>query len=84
MELAKYKSAQHGFELVFEAGNDPDGHSGYTRISEVVEVEFPPRQQHEIIQEEVAELDKTLDEMMLKIQSIRARKAELLSLEALT
>ena len=82
MKIAKFKSTKFGFEAVSEEGLD--GNEEYVRVSEYIDVEFPPRQQAEVVAEQVAAIDieteKLKDEFSARLNALGARKQELLAL----
>lgn len=82
MKVARYKSVEHGYENVNDGSLE--GCASYVRISEFVDVEFPPLDNDEQIQKEVAALDhvrqKTVEEFSRKLAEIDQRKRNLLAL----
>lgn len=82
MKIAKYKDVEFGFEVV---GNEfLDNVESYVRISEFVDVEFPPISSDELIQKHVSVLDKAREKVVTeftrKLADIDRRKSELLSI----
>ena len=60
--------------------NDDYLSCGNVRISEYVEVEFPERNQGEIIATQVAAMDEAMMTLMEKIKVLQTQKADLLAL----
>lgn len=58
----------------------------YIRVSEYIEVEFPPRAAEEIVPEQIAALDTQIAEVTDKfgkaLAELKARKSELLAISA--
>ncbi len=82
MKVAKFKSLEYGYESVSDEGLDhlPN----YVRLSEYVDVEFPPLGRDEVIQKQVSALDavreRIVEEFTGKLAEIDRRKQELLAL----
>ena len=57
---------------------------GYVEISEFIEVDFPELEQHQIVKNEIAVIDKKITSIMaeseLSINKLKDRKQELLAL----
>ena len=75
--------SQYGNMFAFEVRdfeNDPD----YTRISEIMEVEFEMLSEGELINSQVISIDKMIDkvtsESLRKIEELKMQRAELLAL----
>lgn len=83
MKIALYKHTKYNTEIISEVTEYTETDSELIRISEPVEVEFPPRDQGEIIKSQVAQLDKVLDELMTQVYNIRAQKRELLAIPSM-
>lgn len=83
MKLAIYKDIKHSITAVLEFNGEdiwPESSDDYARLSEIVEVEFPLLPQTGVIAKEVNLIDKTVEELFEKIQALRDKKQELLSL----
>lgn len=82
MKIAKFKSLGHGYETVHTKALD--GCDGYVRISEYVDVEFPPLADAEMINNAIVALDrrreKIVDEFTDKLAEIDQQKSELLAI----
>lgn len=84
MNIALYKSIEYGFVHVYEvcdhAENDPDR----VRVSETLDIEFPVLSHEEAVKKEIAKIDTRIEAEMarseVKINSFKARKAELLAI----
>jgi len=81
-QVAIFRS-QYGNMFAFEVRdfeNDPD----YTRISEIMEVEFEMLSDGELISSQVKSIDKMIDkvttESLRKIEELKTKRAELLAL----
>ena len=83
--IALFKSTQYGG--INEGPEYMEAMSGYVRVSEYVEITFPPRQKEEAIAEELDQLDKAANEIRVKAQDalikIEERRQSLLALEVL-
>lgn len=85
MKLALYKwvNAPAGWSspVVLDAERE---HEEYVRVSEIIDVDFPPRDEGEAVQDEVVQLDRAIEEIkkeaLIKVEAIQQRKAELLAL----
>lgn len=85
MKVAKYRSiGRYPYETVWhwdESVGEPN-HEGYVRLSEWVEVEFPPLRDKQVVEDEIVKLNAKAAEIRanlgLQIAAIEARKAELL------
>ncbi len=80
MKIAQYQISDDYFAVTDVTENEANIPNDWVRVSEFVEVEFTPRQQNEITAEKVQQLDKVLTELMTQIESVRAKKSELLAL----
>lgn len=83
MKIAIYKDIKHEYETILEYKSDdiwPETSQEYARLSEIVEVEFPLLPQTDVVAKEVSLIDKAVDELFEKIQALRDKKQELLSL----
>lgn len=82
MKIAKFKSLDCGYETVHT--NGLDGSDSYVRISEYVDVEFPPLPNDELIQGAVVALDRkreqVSEEFTRKLADIDRQKSELLAI----
>lgn len=82
MRIAKYKCLEFGYETFSDGGLDDAG--SYVRISEFVDVEFPPLTSDEQIQKHVSALDRTresvVEEFSRKLAAIDRKKSELLAI----
>lgn len=80
--VAVFKSVRHGFELVLD--NSMGDVSGYVRVSEFIDVEFPPLSDDKQIQLHVKELDAERTRLVRKhceeLAVIDERKSRLLAL----
>lgn len=82
------------FQLIKYPGVRPDVHAvtdtwlteskEYTRVSEWIEVDFPPRSQEEVVTEQLAGLDALQNEVekdyAVKMHAIKEKRAELAAL----
>jgi hypothetical protein len=80
MKIAKYKRVgEYGYETVSDDGLE--NCADYIRISEFIEVDFPPLESKEVIQRHLEALDRTETEVRSKFQemlnSIEQQRAEL-------
>ena len=82
MKVALFKYVKYGFESVWTEGMEPD--PDYVRISEYVDVEFPPLENSEIVNNEIASLKESKKQIQAeteaKIGVIDRRIGDLLSL----
>lgn len=82
MKLAKWRNVRVGYEVVTDEWCD--GHNDYIRLSEFVEVDFPALSVDAVIAQEVAVLDKKIDDIqtraLVEMTQLRQRKQELLAL----
>lgn len=86
MKCAKFRSiGRHSFETVWHRRDDDSDtgeHEGYIRLSEWVEVDFPPIADQVVIEQEIIQLNAKAAEIRatlgVQIAAIEARKAELL------
>ena len=81
-QVAIFRS-QYGNMFAFEVRdfeNDPD----YTRVSEVVEIDFEMLSDGELISSQVKSIDKMIDnlttELLRKIDELKTKRAELMAL----
>lgn len=85
MKLVLAKNVRLDFECVREADYFDRCDDEYVQISEVVEVEFPPLQESEIVTEQLRVLDTLKKDVQAeaqkRINDIEQRKAELLAIE---
>lgn len=84
MKVAQYLHLKNDFTVIQEDGDYACTHLDYTRVSEFIEVDFPPRAQDEIVTEQLAALD-TLEvqvekDYATKIQAIKDKRSELAAL----
>ena len=79
MKLALY-ATEYSPKLVLEKASCDEYEKKRIRLSEYVEVKFPPLPTAEITAAKVAAIDKVLDDLMYKIEQVRAQKQELLAL----
>lgn len=77
---AKIAAFQSEFGVISFLEEWAETSTGYTRVSEYVEVDFPERGKAEITSDKIKQLDKVLAELMTQIESVRAKKSELLAL----
>lgn len=82
MKLAIFKDASSNFTLVREAKEEQ--YTDMVRISEYVDVDFPPRAIEERMVLEVAALEKEIEQITAKfakaVGELKNRKSELLAL----
>lgn len=74
MKIAKYitmSDSGRGYEVIHSEkdGADYERVCGYVRISEFVEVEFPPLKDQVIVEKQIAALDKAETELRTKFQA---------------
>jgi hypothetical protein len=80
-KLCVVQSTTGGYDFVSEvSGKDFSDCEKYTRISEILDVEFLPRPADEVINSQVSSIDSALDLLFEKIQELQAKKQELLSI----
>jgi hypothetical protein len=86
MQMALYKSTQYGYVNAHEFCDWMEKQTDSVRISEPIEVDFPPRNNREVIDEQVASLKIAAAEIEAKaydaVQNIKARIRELQCLPA--
>jgi hypothetical protein len=80
MKIAKYKRlGEYGYETVSDEGLE--NCADYVRVSEFVDIEFPPLESNEVIQRQLNALDRAENEVRAKFQdmlnSIEQQRAEL-------
>jgi hypothetical protein len=80
MKIAKYKRlGEYGYETVSDDGLE--NCADYVRVSEFVDIEFPPLESKEVIQRQLEALDRTESEVRSRFQealnSIEHQRAEL-------
>lgn len=86
MKLALYRLAEYPKSegSVYEATKYKEEDPAWVRVSEIVEVDFPPRDQDEIIQESIIGIDneiaKELRDHLVRVSDLKRTKSELLSL----
>lgn len=87
MKIALYKvivCESCSYESIYDEQHAKFASDGATRISEWVDVEFPPRKPEEIIPEQIAVLDKAEQELRAKFQQklmeIAEQRGKLLAL----
>lgn len=84
MKIAMYKSIAHGTEVVLQASDWMEREPTYSRISEIIEADFPPRAADEVIASQLAGLEileaKVNAEHSEKLSAIKAKRAELAAL----
>ncbi len=83
MKVAKFKNVEYdNIEIVSDESREK--WENYVRTSEYIDVEFTDRKQSEVINEQVAALDKVAEELgnkyMEGLAEIKQRKEELLAL----
>lgn len=82
MKIAIYKDVQYNFESICK--DSMEGAKGYVRISEFVDVEFPPLSDAETIQKQLHALDSVRAEVSRKfadaLKEIDDAKAKLQAL----
>lgn len=74
MKIAKYitmSEGRRGYEVIHteKDGTDFERVCGYVRISDFVEVEFPPLKDEAIVEKQIASLDKAESELRAKFQA---------------
>lgn len=81
-QVAIFRS-QYGNMFAFEVRDFENG-PDYTRISEIMEVEFEMLSEGELINAQVISIDKMIDnlttELLCKIEELKTKRAELLAL----
>ncbi len=84
MRLAKYKNIRVDYEVITDDWCAE--HRDYVRLTEFVDIEFPPLPEDAVITQEVAVLDRQIaaiqEQAMVEIQQLAQRKQELLALNA--
>lgn len=82
MKVALFKDFKYDTTIVLQhyENANRDNCGDYVRISEIVDVEFPPREPSEIIAAEVNALNDVLNELMNQVHAIQTKKSELLAL----
>ena len=88
MQIAQFKHVGDGgdYTCIWKRSMmlKDDNLAGYVRVSEWIEVEFPPRAPDAMIPEEVRQLDAKLEELKAdfakKVTAIEAAKANLLAI----
>lgn len=82
MKIAQFKSLEHGYMSIQQ--EEFERINGYMRVSDYIEVEFPPRSDEEQIMEEVRKIDQVISDIqqnaLAKIEEWKERRAELLAL----
>lgn len=87
MKIAIYKVGKsYASDIPCEVFPWREDNSDYIRLTEIVEVDFPPRKPEEIVPAQVAILEREREELVAKftaaLKEIDDRKAELLALTA--
>lgn len=86
MKLALYKNTQYNFVNAHEMCEWMEKQTDMVRISEPVDVEFPPRANDEVVALQVVQLEAAAKEIEAKaydaVQNIKARIRELQCLPA--
>lgn len=84
MKIAQYLNLKSNFTVIQEEGDYASTYPDYARVSEFIEVEFPPRAPEAVITEQLATLDKMEAEVekdyAIKINAIKSKRAELAAL----
>lgn len=86
MKIAKFESIDSNNCLVFECNGMPsdDSFGSYVRTSEIIEVEFPPRERTIVVDAQLKQLDELEQEVERdhreKMGAIRRKRAELAAL----
>jgi hypothetical protein len=86
MKVAKFKRIAEASYLEYETVSDDsiEGSDNYVRISEYVEVEFPPLSKGEIVEQQLAALNQVEREARMRLQDVlekvKGRRAELMAL----
>ncbi len=86
MKIALFKSIEYGWTMPaaqHDDGSDP--HAGsYVRITDYIDVNFPPRAPAEIVPAQLAAIDKAEQdaraELQLKLNVLAERRANILAL----
>lgn len=83
VKLAIFESTgKYSYQVIYTP--DEAEHSGYARVSEWVEVSFPPRDAEEALQEKITCLDKEMEairkEALEKLNKLQERRQELLAI----
>jgi len=80
--LALYKSTEHGFECT--ANESFEEVSGYVRLSEYVDIDFPDLPSSDIVAKQVAALNEEIQRVQAdterKLNGLRQQRDELLAL----
>lgn len=83
MKVALFKSMEYGIEMVSTQATEKYS-NGYVRISEYVDVDFPPLQDEAVVRQQIEKLDeiadKITDDYRNKIAEIQDRKSKLLAI----
>lgn len=86
MKIALFKDARYDWSspTVWTAEEDKIPLEGYTRCSEIVDVEFPPLSNEEVVRQSLDALDeqerKLRNEFQKQLDGIKNRRAELQAL----
>lgn len=84
MKIAKYSMNATSYVHIMEADDWRENDSGYIRLSEIVDVEFPPLAPEVVIPQKLAALDEAEKELTAKhlqaLEVIQSRRKDLLSL----
>ena len=88
-KLVLMKNVAYGYATVTDVDDDGkssyyDGDTNYVRLSEVIEVDFPELSSKDVVEAEIAVLDKQMTKVQADCQaaltSLEGRKQELLAL----
>jgi hypothetical protein len=84
MKLALFKSTEYSTSIPQPCGEWMEVSKGYARVSEYVDVEFPPLADEAVIKQQLDALDRTEQELREQFQrhlnGINDRRAELQAL----
>ena len=79
LNVCRYRNFKYGFDSVVCSGDFKDN-AEEARISEYVVVDFPDRDQGEVIAAQVSAMDAAIDALQSQILVINQQKQELLAL----
>lgn len=84
MRIAKYSINAANYVHIMECDDWRENDSGYIRLSEIVDVEFPPLAAEIVVPQKLAALDEAEKELIAKhvtaLEFIQSRRKDLLSL----
>lgn len=84
MKLAIYKAITSSYTTVDNAEGWIESDSGYVRVSEILDIDFPELKKEDVIVKSVEKIDSQIEEitqeMLKNINTLKGKKAELLAL----